>query len=29
VELATVTMDFANFSLALNARIPSYKSNLR
>ena len=29
VELATVTMDFANFSQALNADIPSYKVNLR
>ncbi|MEJ1357514.1 MAG: hypothetical protein RPU51_04990 [Candidatus Sedimenticola sp. (ex Thyasira tokunagai)] len=29
VELATVTMDFANFSQALNAEIPSYKENLR
>jgi uncharacterized protein YjbI with pentapeptide repeats len=29
VELATVTMDFANFSQATNADIPSYKENLR
>ena len=29
VELATVTMDFANFSKARNAKIPSYKTNLR
>ncbi|MES9938215.1 MAG: pentapeptide repeat-containing protein, partial [Sedimenticola sp.] len=29
VELATVTMDFANFSKALNAKYPSYKTNLR
>jgi uncharacterized protein YjbI with pentapeptide repeats len=29
VELATVTMDFSNFSKAKNAKIPSYKSNLR
>ncbi|MCP4406372.1 MAG: pentapeptide repeat-containing protein, partial [Gammaproteobacteria bacterium] len=29
VELATVTMDYANFSKALNADVPSYKPNLR
>jgi uncharacterized protein YjbI with pentapeptide repeats len=29
VELATVTMDYANFSQALNAEIPSYKEHLR
>ena len=29
VELASVTMDFANFSAARNAKIPFYKSNLR
>jgi uncharacterized protein YjbI with pentapeptide repeats len=29
VELATVTMDFANFSAAKNAKYPSYKTNLR
>ena len=29
VELATVTMDYANFSKALNADVPSYKTNLR
>ena len=29
VELATVNMEFANFSQALNADIPSYKTNLR
>ncbi len=29
VELATVTMDFSNFSQALNAEIPDYKRNLR
>jgi uncharacterized protein YjbI with pentapeptide repeats len=29
VELASVTMDFANFSKARNAEIPPYKSNLR
>ena len=29
VELATVTMDFANFSEARNAKYPSYKTNLR
>jgi uncharacterized protein YjbI with pentapeptide repeats len=29
VELAAVVMDFANFSKAKNADIPSYKRNLR
>ena len=29
VELASVTMDFANFSKARNAVIPPYKKNLR
>jgi len=29
VELATVAMEFANFSKARNAQIPSYKANLR
>jgi uncharacterized protein YjbI with pentapeptide repeats len=29
VELASVTMEFANFSKAHNAAIPSYKKNLR
>ncbi len=29
VELASVTMEFANFSKARNASIPPYKKNLR
>jgi hypothetical protein len=29
VELASVTMEFANFSRARNAVIPPYKKNLR
>jgi uncharacterized protein YjbI with pentapeptide repeats len=29
VELVSVTMDFANFSEALNADIPGFKQNLR
>lgn len=29
VELAAVVMEFANFSKAKNADIPSYKKNLR
>ena len=29
VELATVTMDYANFSQAKNADVPFYKPNLR
>jgi uncharacterized protein YjbI with pentapeptide repeats len=29
VELASVTMEFANFSKARNAVVPPYKKNLR
>jgi uncharacterized protein YjbI with pentapeptide repeats len=29
VELASVTMEFANFSKAKNAVIPTYKKNVR
>jgi uncharacterized protein YjbI with pentapeptide repeats len=29
VELASVTMEFANFSKARNAKVPTYKKNLR
>jgi hypothetical protein len=29
VELATVTMEYADFSKALNADIPSYKQHIR
>ena len=29
VELASVTMEFANFSKARNAVVPAYKKNLR